>query len=194
MRPLRILTVCTGNICRSPLAEMALRRHLNAVGIFVQVRSAGTNRATGSDNNWLSAAKSLGYDLSRHYSRRLYPETLRDDGRDLILAMDRTHLERIVATDNDVWRRTFTLAELVRRANGQPGDTLVESFPEWIDLMNVDRTTADVFNAAGDDIPDPYGAGSKQAQRTAEQIEDLANELAFQIGNQIDWPARIGRR
>ena len=44
----RILIVCTGNICRSPLAEQLLRQNLTAAGIDAVVTSAGTRAMTGS--------------------------------------------------------------------------------------------------------------------------------------------------
>ena len=98
--PFKILTVCTGNICRSPSAEVILRDHLAAAGLgdLVEVDSAGTadyhiGEPPSDPARRLGARR--GYDLSPLRARQI---TMADfDNFDLILAMDRGHLDRLSA-------------------------------------------------------------------------------------------------
>jgi protein-tyrosine phosphatase len=92
---LRILMVCTGNICRSPTAEGVLRHKLALAGLgsVVQVASAGTHgyhTAEPPDPRAVRAAAARGYDLSRLRARPLGPDDFQRF--DVLLAMDHTHL------------------------------------------------------------------------------------------------------
>lgn len=95
---MHILFVCTGNTCRSPMAEV-ITRHLIAQRQLsdVQVSSAGTSAwpdAPASDGALLVALE-RGLDLSSHRARPLSPEIVA--GADLILTMGPHHLERAQA-------------------------------------------------------------------------------------------------
>lgn len=83
-----ILTICTGNICRSPFAEAVLREKLPGKN----VSSAGIGALVGhpADDTAQEVAAALGYDLSGHVGRQISGDMLRSV--DLVLAMDLTHL------------------------------------------------------------------------------------------------------
>ncbi|MES1944080.1 protein tyrosine phosphatase [Salinisphaera sp. PC39] len=83
-----ILTVCTGNICRSPFAEEILRTKLSGVCLG----SAGIGALVGepADPLAIQVGGELGYDLQGHVARQIGGEHLR--GCDLVLVMDDTHL------------------------------------------------------------------------------------------------------
>ena len=85
---MRILMVCLGNICRSPLAEGILRKHAELAGLDWHIDSAGTNGLhNGEPPHRLSqkVANQNGIDISRQRSRRFRRSDLEDF--DLILAM-----------------------------------------------------------------------------------------------------------
>ena len=91
----RVLLVCTGNTCRSPMAAGALRRMLEADAGRIVVESAGT---AAWDNQpatagALQVAARAGVDLSDHRSRRLTPAMVRS--ADLVLVMERAHLAAV---------------------------------------------------------------------------------------------------
>ncbi len=83
-----ILMVCTGNICRSPMAEALLRQRLALRGVRAGVESAGLAALVGRPADPEAQALMLerGLDLSGHRARQLTPELLR--GSDLVLVME----------------------------------------------------------------------------------------------------------
>jgi protein-tyrosine-phosphatase len=93
---MNILFVCTGNTCRSPMAETLLREALAAKGnTQVSVSSAGTGAwdgAPASEGAYLVALEN-GLDMSNHRARLLTREIVRD--ADLILVMSGHHLARV---------------------------------------------------------------------------------------------------
>ena len=77
--PIDILVVCTGNTCRSPMAEALLRDELAKLGIDARVHSAGTLAWKGGASDGAQAAMAeRAIDLSAHRSRRLEPEMVRE--------------------------------------------------------------------------------------------------------------------
>ena len=91
----RVLVVCTGNTCRSPMAAALLSRALEAEGARTDVASAGTGAWDGAPASEGSYLVSLehGLDLSTHRARLLTREMV--DEASLILTMSRTHLARV---------------------------------------------------------------------------------------------------
>lgn len=97
---IKVLMVCTGNICRSPTAEGVLRAQLAAAGLNgrVAVASAGTHDyhiGEGADARTVAAAKRRGIDISAHVARQVTEADFA--AFDLILALDRGHLQDLKA-------------------------------------------------------------------------------------------------
>lgn len=94
-KPISVLFVCTGNICRSPTGEGVFRAMLRATGLddHVAVDSAGLagyHVGEPPDPRSIEAARSRGIDLSDQRARQLHPDDFR--GFDFLIAMDQTHL------------------------------------------------------------------------------------------------------
>jgi protein-tyrosine phosphatase len=89
---LRVVFVCTGNICRSPIAEKVFVHELEQAGLAdaVHVSSAGTGSwhiGSPADERAAAVLRAAGYDVA-HIARQVDAEQL---GADLIVALDRSH-------------------------------------------------------------------------------------------------------
>jgi len=104
----RILILCVGNICRSPMAEVLLRKHLGE-GSDIVVESAGLAAVVGNPADPL-AEKVLGHNglsAEGHVARQVTPEMI---GRaDLVLAMQKRHVDAIHAISPQARGKTFLL-------------------------------------------------------------------------------------
>jgi protein-tyrosine phosphatase len=180
----QVLLVCTGNICRSPMAEGLLRSALQRrLGDGApRVASAGTIARDGARAmpEAVEAAANLGVDISGHSARRLRPDYVREAG--LIVAMAAEHQEDIVGLDPEAEARTFTLKELVR---------LLETYhPRPLDAPRADGLLAGrVADAHGrradppatrrdEDVMDPLGLSLEGYRAVARELEDLCGRLA----------------
>ncbi|MCU1593424.1 MAG: protein tyrosine phosphatase [Frankiales bacterium] len=90
---IRVVFVCTGNICRSPSAEAVLRHLVEQAGLShaIDVSSAGTggwHAGDDADHRSLKALRARGYEL-QHAARQFRPDWF--DRYDLVVALDRSH-------------------------------------------------------------------------------------------------------
>jgi len=110
----RVLFVCTGNTCRSPLAEAALRRRLGALSTRVDVGSAGVAAQKGAPASEGSriVARAAGLDLESHRSRPLTADVL--EGQDLVLLMEPGDMARVKALAPDAAASVIALADFGR--------------------------------------------------------------------------------
>lgn len=95
---MKILAVCLGNICRSPLAEGLLRREAEARGLAWEIASGGTaGYHTGNppDPRSIAVAREHGLDISSQRSHHVAVADL--EYYDLILGMDRQNVEDLLA-------------------------------------------------------------------------------------------------
>lgn len=182
MASLRILAVCTANVCRSPVVERLLRRDLADHGVDAIVSSAGTHGGRLDVHaHTVDAGAAIGLDLTGHTSRAVDRRILVDDGADLILTMEREHLRHLVSLDPSVWPRAFTLREAVRRGSqlGPVGAT--GSFDAWRRQLADGRRAADLVRPdPADDLSDPYGgpaAGHRDMVAEAAQLTTILARL-----------------
>lgn len=97
---MKILMVCLGNICRSPLAEGILQQKIKAAGLNWQVDSAGTNGYhTGEKPHYLSQKIALknGIDISQQRSRKFIKEDFDQFDKIYVMAMDVADEMKIIA-------------------------------------------------------------------------------------------------
>ncbi|QWT20724.1 low molecular weight phosphotyrosine protein phosphatase [Bacillus sp. NP157] len=102
----RILTVCIGNICRSPTAEYVLKAHLPA---DVIVTSAGISALAGKPADPMAQALMLehGIDGSAHLARQLTSRMLRE--ADLVLGMEKAHVAEMIRMAPEASGKIFLL-------------------------------------------------------------------------------------
>jgi protein-tyrosine phosphatase len=117
----RILIVCVGNICRSPVAEVLLRHELHALDKPVVVESAGLAAVVGSPIHPLARAtlQARGFDGIDHVARQITPALI--NAADLLLVMDQRQASAIHAIAPRARGKTFLLGKWQRdMAVGDP--------------------------------------------------------------------------
>ena len=159
----RILTVCSGNLCRSPIAEQVLRAGLSDIP-EIQVASAGTMAVNGDPMPEQAARLSirLGGDPLRH-TARLIDESLISQA-DLILVAAREHRSAVASMLPRANRKTFTLREFARLAeSGDRWSTslLVDvprpaALPGFVAELAARRGGVPPVEPDDDDVVDPY--------------------------------------
>lgn len=181
----RILMVCTGNICRSPLMERLfvarLRAHLPpADAARFEVSSAGTWAMDGEPMSPDAAETlvSLGGDPSDFTGRDLSVEMIHD--ADLILTATREHGRLVVTSEPRAAGRTLTLREFARLLGPvTPSDIAgrvasndpVERMTAIVAAALAQRGLVPVGDPADDDIADPYGRDRPAFVRAASEID-----------------------
>jgi protein-tyrosine phosphatase len=158
------------------MAEGLLRARLAAHAIDATVDSAGLlpgGRPATPDAVAVLADRAI--DLGSHRSRTL-PEV--DLGSaDLILGMERRHVQEAIVLEPAVRSRAFTLVDAVRRAEDQPARDPAESVAAWAERIGTGRTTADLLGVGDDQVEDPIGKSRARYADTAALLEDLVNRL-----------------
>lgn len=161
--PLAILTVCTGNICRSPVMERLLQQ---ALGSSAVVTSAGTGAVVGAPIHPQMASQldAAGVPSGDFEARAITPAHLRD--ADLIVTATADHRARVLREVPGALRRTFTLLELAALTE-LLADELAEIDDPRERVAVLARNRSLRRGAPGsDDIADPYGR-SQEDYRTA---------------------------
>ena len=169
--------VCTGNICRSPMAEVLLAAHLHARGLDPHVHSVGTMAWGGSATpHAVEVMAERGLDLSMHESRQLTREDA--ERADLVLAMTRDHLWRVARLAPDGERRVFLVPELARVGAAAGGRAPEEPVGDWLARVARERPAAPVVGRADDEIADPFGESIEVYRATASRLDAALGAVA----------------
>ncbi len=155
-----ILTVCTANICRSPLMELLFRKELDTS--VYEVGSAGVRGFVNSpmDPQAAEQAVRFGTDPTAFKSRPITEDMIKVSG--LILTATREHRSSVLTMSPMALRRTFTLLEFAQLAAAYSGEPL----PELISDAGRHRS-----KATGElDIGDPFSQGILVHQQVAERV------------------------
>ena len=109
-KKMKILTVCTGNICRSPMAEGILRAFFQA-DPFMTVSSAGTHAVACNPATEFAilASQEKGIDISCHSARLL--DSVLISSSDMILCMEPSHAEWVLSIDSSIYEKVYNLAD-----------------------------------------------------------------------------------
>ncbi len=193
----RLLTVCTGNICRSPYAEALLRDGLEWArpGAF-DVTSAGTHALVGRPME-PSARRLLaerGVDDGGFRARMLTGRLAQD--QDLLLVMTRQHRAHVLDESPAAHRRTIGIIDLAEGL-GRVGDhgtwevVLADRGAEevrgrWRVLPDVIAAERGRLAGRTTDVPDPYQRGEAAFTRMADQLDAAVRAIVL-------WEAEFDR-
>lgn len=166
---LKVLFVCTANICRSPYMELAGRGMLGPE-TTVELASAGT---LGFIDKPMDKTMASAFDHSPEVtpeqieafrSRRLTPEHLAE--ADLVLTAESEHRQFILTEHPAAFRKVFSLGQFAA------GVQRVSSTLRGLELVETVATTSGVAQVRAD-IADPYRRGRRAAAAAAAQIDEL---------------------
>ncbi|CAM5263239.1 putative low molecular weight protein-tyrosine-phosphatase [Streptomyces alboniger] len=159
----RVCFVCTGNICRSPMAESVFRARVRESGLDgqVEIDSAGTggwHEGDGADPRTVTVLVDNGYD-SAHTARQFQPSWF--SRLDLVIALDAGHLKalrRLAPTAKDADK-----VRLLRAYDPAAGADL--------------------------DVPDPYYGGMDGFEECLEMVEAASEGLLTAVRNEVEGRA-----
>lgn len=163
-----ILVVCTGNVCRSPYMEYAIRHGLAARGVSsVAVMSAGTRALTGHRmaEPVLAALEDDGIDASAFRAQDLTRALAA--GADLILTAEASHRSEVARLLPRALPRIFTVRQFARLLTSDPADDAgLVRLGDLVQHVARLRGTTQPAGGAADDVQDPWN-GSRATYRHA---------------------------
>jgi protein-tyrosine phosphatase len=170
--------VCSANQCRSPLAAAAFSARAAQRGLPVDVTSAGPQALAGvpATPPTLDAARRVGLDLDAHVSTLVDARAVA--GADLVVGLERRHVQELVVLQPGSFGRTFTLRELLRRGQEVGPRGPDEPVAEWLARAHVGRRPTDLLGSSSvDDVADPTGSRAADHLTTAEAIDAMVVEV-----------------
>ena len=159
------------------MAEVLLRRRFEQLGIDARVESAGLLECgQPAAAHGIDVLRDRGLDMTSHRSRSISAELLAS--ADLIVTMAQEHLVEAVVMAPEVWPRTFTLKELVRRGEEAGPRRADESMEAWLARVGQNRSRNDAFGSSrANDVADPIGMPRAAYERLAAELDDLLDRL-----------------
>lgn len=157
MRTYKVLTVCLGNICRSPAAQGILESVARQHNVFLELDSAGTaayHIGNPPDSRSITALHQIGIDISRQKARQVTKDDFNDF--DWILAMDKTNLSNLKS---------------IRPENSKANLVM---FGEFCDQV------------AFGEVADPYYGGNEGFIEMRKHLSQIADAFAHYLQSNIE--------
>lgn len=152
----KILMVCLGNICRSPLAEGIMRNKISVRGLHAEVKSCGTSNyhiSESADDRMVATARRHGIDISKHSASQFSVK-------------DFDYYHKIFVMDGSNYR------DVLRIARNEE------------DCVKVQKIMEMVEPGKGYDVPDPYYSGNDGFELVYNMLDEACEKIADLIENQ----------
>lgn len=187
-----ILFVCTGNTCRSPMAEGLLRKLASERGIQVEVRSAGVAATTGMPISRHAEAVLRDHNVEGPPHSTLLSSNL-VGWADLILTLTRSHKQHVMQVFPDSVHKTYTLKEYVENDEQVLND--LQELDSLFATLEMKRALGQEILASereraieirqripSFDISDPFGGSRDDYNIAAAEIRTALDRLLDKLG------------
>lgn len=170
----RILFVCTGNTCRSPMAEALLRKKAEDRGLSLEVKSAGVSALPGitASSPAVEVLKEKGIDHRHHRSQPVTKELLL--WADVVLTMTRSHHQWLIHSYPEAVDKAHSLKEWVWKQEG-------DQEQRWRErdrlLMEVETRRAMKARAQADGDQKRIDELERELRELAERLEEVSAGL-----------------
>jgi protein-tyrosine phosphatase len=192
----RVLVVCTGNVCRSPLIERALS---HAVGARIEVESAGTAALVGlpMDDRAAAQLRAWRMDPAGFVARQMVPAMVAQ--ADLVLTATRAHRGAVASLHPPALGYTFTLSDFsdLVSAASPPGPLAPwedSGLPALVRRAAAQRGMSRPRPAAEADLADPYGRSDATFRQFARQVSRILPPVIYALSAAVATSAEIPRR
>lgn len=170
-RALRILFVCTANICRSPTAELLARDRFGERSALF--RSAGFLEADRAmPDELIRVLSGRGIEGRHHRSYQIDEASLA--AADLVLTMESSHVQQATALMREAFPKVVPLKEAALAVERLGSGAL--GVGEILDDLNRDRDPRSYLGSRWD-VQDPYGRRTQHYRRAVEEIEQLVGSV-----------------
>ncbi|MCU1569663.1 MAG: hypothetical protein JWR33_404 [Naasia sp.] len=171
----RVLVVCTGNICRSPIAEQLLRARTSEGGVAFSSAGTGATPGAAMPGEAAELSRAYGGEPDGHVARRITRALI--DESDLVLTAAREHRGAVVELSPRASRHTFTILQFARLlASVDPVDLAAAGTPA--EVVAAAAARRGYARPGEDDIPDPYRRSFAEYQVAAALIDDAVAQIA----------------
>ena len=158
------------------MAVGLLRHHLERAGSVADVESAGLlPGGQSATDHAVAVLAGRGLDMASHVSRQLAEAD--PGGFDLVIGMERRHVQEALIVAPEAQSRAFTLIDLVHRSEAEPPRRPEETIREWAGRLAAGRTHAELIGKGDDGVADPVGGSRDQYEGTADLLDDLLGRL-----------------
>src|SRR5262245_32593478 len=167
-----VLFVCTGNVCRSPMAEGIFRHASQGYGSF-RAMSAGLGAMDGQPPSTyaVEAVKELGIDISGQRSRMLTPELVHQ--ADYIFGMTHSHVDTVMLLYPEAAEKTFLLREFDETLDTfekDISDPIGGSYDVYLDCRDqIEQGIASIIRFLERGVPEPAGPGHNSSTIRSEE-------------------------
>ncbi|WP_025722395.1 low molecular weight protein arginine phosphatase [Paenibacillus polymyxa] len=186
-----ILFVCTGNTCRSPMAEGMLRKLAAEHGLELEVRSAGVAAMEGTPISRHAEAVLRDHDISDQITSTPLSDGLAGWAH-LILTLTQGHKQHVIQRFPQTAGKVFTLKEYVENRDAVLNDVqeldglyasqqLMASLGQELSAQERERMIELHQRIPGFDISDPFGGSREDYDVTAAEIRTALHKLLDKI-------------